>query len=1113
MSVERRIVTILFADLVDFTPLSERLDAEDVATVQDAYFAVVRETVGRYGGSLEKFIGDAVMAAFGLGQGRDDDAERAVRAGLALIHGVDSLGARLGLDVDALRIRVGVNTGEAVIGKAVPAEGQGTDIGRVTGDTVNVAARLQAASLPGRILVGAETVLAVEGSIELEPAQSIALKGKAEPVRAHLVTGIRPEPSRELAMGGMVAPTVGRGTEVDRLVAASTRVRHGSTARILVVAPPGVGKTRLLAEFTTRLAASVEDGSSVVWRTRSREGTGVPFSLVREVLMSAQDGVEPGDLERSVEALGVSPARARVVVATTMRLLVPRGPDEAAERDAPDRSELFGAWSTMLRALARGRTVCWLVEDLHWASADEIGFLESFTADPACHRLLVVATARPSVTRRLEGDWEQLDLAPLPGGDARDLIAALVGDALPPDLVDRILERSDGNPLFIEELLRTWVSVGTLHRPAQDGPWRLTAPATEIPLPTTIQAIYASQLDDLSGEARSTARRAAVAGRRFPIDVLSEFGADDPGAAVAELARRAVVTGPQVDLILGDTYGYRHALVRDAGYASLARAERADLHVRLARWLEGAAGDDADRIAGAIGGHYADALANASSLSATVGVGLGRTEVAGLAAAWLERGGDRAIATGAYDAARVLLGRAVDLTPADDPLALGRRLTRLGDSSSGSGSLDLAIEAYQGAVTRLEEALSSGRLGGPVRDVGRLGLATAARALGRAHFEQTRFAEALAVADRATAVVGDHEAARLPLELLAIEARNALSNDPRSLFAEADRLRDRAAALGDPDVELEVMNTDVRLRSEIGEASPEDFRTLGERFAARGRWRPATTALLNGARMSADADTFEDLAGRADAFADAHGQTESQAWLALLRAGRWFVSGDWDEAAALARIAVDLGEAGGYHRAVVRTWFVLGPIASARRDRATLERAATWFEAREREHTFPDSPYGRLMHAAIDTDLASVGLRDGSPPDLARLEPAFGLPYDSPDWFAAIERVVRAMLDADLAADARTAADLVPGPSPDRDPLCGVSEALIRAWVADATGDRATAVATARAGLALGAASSAPWWSYRLLRVITRDGTATPGDVERATAIAERLGLEPDPTD
>ena len=214
-SVDRRIVSVLFADIVGFTPLGERLDPEDVATVQDAYFSTVRETVQRYGGVVEKFIGDAAMAVFGAPRARDDDAERAVRAGLALIAAIEGIGARLGLQPNELQLRVGVNTGEVVHAT------EGPDAGRVTGDTVNTAARLQTAATPGTVLIGELTALTVAETIETSAIGPLELKGKAEPIRAWEATGARSHPSREEALGALHAPMLGRSAELDRLTVRS----------------------------------------------------------------------------------------------------------------------------------------------------------------------------------------------------------------------------------------------------------------------------------------------------------------------------------------------------------------------------------------------------------------------------------------------------------------------------------------------------------------------------------------------------------------------------------------------------------------------------------------------------------------------------------------------------------------------------------------------------------------------------------------------------------------------------------------------------------------------------------------------------------------------------
>lgn len=1115
MSVERRIVTILFADLVDFTPLSERLDAEDVATIQDAYFAVVRETVGRYGGSLEKFIGDAVMAAFGLGGTHDDDpAVRAIRAGLAMINGVDSLGARLGLDIDALRIRVGVNTGEVVVADAVPGEGQGTQAGRVTGDVVNVAARLQASSVPGRVLVGESTALAVAEAIELDPPQRVMLKGKAEAIRAALVAGVRSSPSRELAMGGMTAPTIGRGAELDLLRAAADRAAVGGVERILIVAPPGVGKSRLLREVSTNLAAGPPARPALDWRTRSRPDPGRPFPLVHDLLLEAMDGARAGkdlrrgDFEEMAIAAGASSARAAVLAGAVWGLIEPSATRDSDGHAAVDRDALFADWSAALRVLAEGRTVRWWAEDVHWAGIDELAFAEALAGDPDWSGLLVIASARPSIGEGLGADWRRLDLAPLPPAAAGELIEALVGGAIPGDLVEEIAVRSDGNPLFVEELLRTWVSVGILQRDDALDRWRLATSPAAIALPASIQAIYAAQLDDLPGEARATARRASVAGRRFPVAALARIVSDGAAASVDELARRSIVTGPTPDDLLGDMFTYRHALVRDAGYASLARAERAELHLRLARWLEEAAGSHADSVAGAIGGHYADALGNASAVAMTVGDGLDRDALTGLASIWLERAGDRALASGALDGARSAFRRSIDLSGSADPATLGRRQARLGDSLLGTGSLDEAVEAYEGAVESFTTALPA-TVRGPERVRLLRQLAAAARAVGRARFEQTRFGDSEAIAARVGAVVGnDDEAARIPLELTSIEARMALSNAPKALVTEAAAVRRRAESIDDPNLLLAAIQTDVTVRTEAGLAGAQDWRELADRFAAVGRSADAADALINALSMTADDDEFELLASQADDVVDAHGLKESQAWLGLVHASRFFVRGAWDDAIERAVFALDVGERHGYHRAVVRTWFVLSPIAAARNEVDLLRRASTWFAARELDGTFPDSPYGRLMHQAVNVDLAGAGLHAPGLPEIGWLEPSFGLGYAGPDWRAAIERVVGALVSADRIEDARRAISIVESvPVQADDPLGSTSRALLGAWLAEAEGDPVRSAVVARAELANGGDGLAPWWAWRLLEAVVRSGGATPREVVRAAELATSLGL------
>src|SRR2546430_3761004 len=320
-ALERRVVTALFADLAGFTTLGDSLDPEDLRAVQDAYFAAARETIERYGGVLEKFIGDAIVALFGVPRGRDDDAERADRAGLALVRAIEQLGATVGLEPTALRLRVGVNTGEVLHGE------EGPERGAATGDTVNVAARLQTAAEPGSVLVGEETALAVEAAIELDPPQELELKGKARIVRARRALTIRSEPSREQAMGSLPAPLLGRADELDAL----RSVFGDGPLRRLVVAPPGVGKSRLVEEFARSL-----DGA-LVCRARLRPELRAPQPAGAQLVLSAlppeargDSGVGSGFVRGRLAAAGVSPARAEVIAEEVAAVA---WPGEAASGD------------------------------------------------------------------------------------------------------------------------------------------------------------------------------------------------------------------------------------------------------------------------------------------------------------------------------------------------------------------------------------------------------------------------------------------------------------------------------------------------------------------------------------------------------------------------------------------------------------------------------------------------------------------------------------------------------------------------------------------------------------------------------------------------------------
>ena len=1119
-------MTVLFADLVEFTSLSERLDAEDVATIQNAYFASVRDTIGRYGGQLEKFIGDAAMAVFGVPRGRDDDAERAVRAGLALVAAVEQLSARLNLDESGVRLRVGVNTGEVVY--AV----DGPDAGRVTGDTVNTAARLQTAAQPGGVLVGEETALAVAEAIELEAVAALTLKGKTGPVRAWRVTALRPQRSREVAMGSLRAPTVGRAAELatlrSRLEAVHTRV---ATERWLVLAPPGVGKTRLVEEFARE--ADAFEPRPLVWRIRLRPEPTSPFDPLRAFIAAAvrDGGVDLDDrdgagtaLRRRLASAGLPDGRVAVVARELLDVIVPRSASVAAEALASDRSGLFAAWLDGIDALAAGRTQVWLVEDLHWAGPDVVAFLDEATARPSVAGRLVVGTARLSFVDAQPGwaadaassDRRVLELSTLPATDAVELVRELVGNALPDRLVLRIAERSDGNCLFIEELLRTWVGTSTLvpvsAETSPDGSvhpgWRLSIPADEIPLPRTVQAIYAAQLDDLPSDARQAARRGAVAGRRFPINALYVLGVPAPGDAVEELKRRALVGGPYPDVVTGDTFAYRHALLRDAGYASLARAERAELHVCLARWLEAAAGADADTVAAAVGEHLATALASTPALAAEVALTLSREACADEAAAWLERGGRRATSEGAAAAAADLFRRSAAVTRIDSPGDRSRRLTRLGRALAPIGGVDEAMDAFRSAVDAARVARTAG-------DVSwRTLFANATEALATLLYEQIRFVEAWQLGDAALAEMGDGDdldTARV--RLARSRGRSGETNEAGDWVKDAARALAAARAAGDVETEWEVVRDLARARSEAGLATREDWVELGALARARGdagleiSARTMETAWL----MATAPSEVPAILRPARELAVARGLIERLGWVEHAEAEAALASGDWARAIAAGMRAVQLGERHGYHRIAVRSWSALLPAASLRAETEILERAVAWFKARTGH--LPDSPYGRVLYAGSNLWLAWGGVQPVDIPTLEHVRPAFPqwLSNGSYEWLAAGDAILDSWFAAGRLDWVREALDqtLAEVPTDLFHPALLVGE-LNRARLAGLDGGddggRSSAGA-ARAAIDELRAPGIPFWIARGLRVLEELGAATEDEVAERAGIEQALGV------
>ncbi|WP_341359119.1 adenylate/guanylate cyclase domain-containing protein [Georgenia sp. M64] len=687
--IERRVVSVVFADLVGFTGLSENLDPEDVARVQEDYFARAAEVIDAHGGRTEKFIGDAVMATFGVQSATDDDAVAAVRAATGLVEAVRSLASDA---LGPLDLRVGVNTGEVAVSRA------GSQW-RVTGDVVNTAARLQVAAEPGEVLLGAETAFGVAHAYAVEPAGERVLRGRTAPVRVFRPGAPRPVP-RGLAPHGLRAPTVGREEQLAGLMERLAAAGEASTG-IVVSAPPGVGKSRLVEELAVRARAAGHPVLEARLR-RDGDGYGAVATLLRAALAGSGAPVDdPGAVvARRLEEVGFAPAHARTVATHVADLLDGRAL-------AAEQADLFASWSAALAALARtgapdpqaGPAPLWLVEDAHLAGPD----LRAFLAHLLGHvRGMVVLTSRPYpviIGDPVLGLLPVLHLPPLPAAATSAMVEALVGrGTVPARYREGILAASGGNPLFVEELLRSWMLAGVL-RPDEPG-WRFTAGPQEPVLPTTVQAIYQAQLDRLAEGPRAVVEGGSVPGTTFPAGALSVLGIDDDATpALHRLTVVGLLHGPHDGPAGGASYTYRHALLRDTAYASLSRRRRAGLHARFARWVgEHGSGE-------LVGIHLALALA-ALPATATDLEGRPVAEVAAEAAGLLERAAGDHLVSSPQRAAE-LLGRALAVDAAATPANRLRRTLAHAEALRRSGRLEEALRGFRdaGALARADEGV------------------------------------------------------------------------------------------------------------------------------------------------------------------------------------------------------------------------------------------------------------------------------------------------------------------------------------------------------------------------------------------------------------------------
>ena len=754
---ERKVVSVLFVDLVGFTAASESADPEDVRARLQAYHARAKVEVERFGGTIEKFVGDAVMAAFGAPVAHEDDAERAVRAGLGILAAVEELG---------LEARAAVNTGEAVVAlDARPELGQGI----VTGDVVNTAARLQSSAPPGSLVGGEQTYWATRHAIDYESLEPVSAKGKAEPVPLWKALGARSRFGIDLEPIG-TTPFLGRETELELLTRAYARtLRESACHLVTLIGEPGIGKSRLVAELRQWVDARPE---IVFWRQGRclPYGEGIALWALGEIVKAHAGILESDD-----------PETARDKLAAAVEPLVPNAAEQAwvtselarlvgAGEKGGEREESFAAWRAFLEAVAAQRPLVVVVEDLHWADATLLEFLEHLVEWSVGVPLLVLCTARPEL-HEVHPAWSggkrnatTISLSPLSSEDTARLLAALLErTVLPAETQQELLERAGGNPLYAEQFVR-------MLRERPDG--------AETAVPETVQALIAARLDTLGPERKALLQDAAVIGKVFWSGAVAAVGGVDERTVrdgVHELVLRELVRPSRLTSVEGQQeLAFGHGLVRDVAYAQIPRAARAGKHEAAARWIEGLAGERVEDYAELLAHHYRESLALARA------AGVESDTLVDGARRFLWLAAERA---GAIDAERsdAYFLEALALTPPGHPLR-GRILSARAELS------DFVADT----LTQLEEALGELRAAGD--EVGR---GKALVVLAHAHWVRGDASRSNELLDSALELLEAHEPGPELAHAYALAAgRDAISGDSKAALVSSGKAIELAERLG-----------------------------------------------------------------------------------------------------------------------------------------------------------------------------------------------------------------------------------------------------------------------------------------------------------------------------
>lgn len=833
---DRRTATILFADLSGFTALSEQLDPEVVQALQTKLFSELTAAVESFGGFVDKFIGDALLALFGAPVAHEDDPERALRAALDMLVRTGRLGEGSASASPRMVLHIGINTGPVVAG------GLGVGTAKsysVTGDTVNTAQRLQSLAAPGEVLVGPLTYRLTRHAFSYESLGDVALRGKAGSVLVHRLGGplASPRAARGLEVLGLSAPLIGRDVELQRMLASLDQACGGSAQLLRLVGEAGIGKSRLVNEFITRIGCE-ERFRNVAVRQAACSSLGEqPYGAIGAVMRSAA-GITRNDAPDEMRAklaallaeLGIAGDEAGRLLPLLDRVLGLGDPNATLQHVEPEqlRRQILHAVCTIIERRLALSPLLIVVEDLHWADAVSLEALRFVMNRLERSRLMLVVTHRPA----LENDHldssrfshTALRMSPLADTEGRRLLAALFGEGWASSsgaLPDRILDRAGGNPLFIEEIVRGLIELGALRRDGQK--WQIVTAEAAASIPDTIQAMLLARVDRLQQEVRRIAQEAAVIGPRFDATLLEAVTADparlEAGLDLlcdAEIIEKVAGAGS----LSSNCYRFTQTLLQDVIYQNLLMQRRTEMHGQIATAFEAFCGDNPERLEDltVLGHHF--------SLSAARERG----------AHYLREAGDRARMIYANDDALRFYEQALAALAAAEQTPLKLQLgERIADLCGPTGRRALAREHYKTVLRAYREnddRVASARV---LRKIGRL-LWNA----GKRDKAEARYAEATVLLDGANAPV---------------EQAHLLQERGRLAFRTGDHAR--AASWADEALACARAVTG-ESASEVGRdaalATAEALNTKGVALARLGRTREAVREVERSIQVAEAAD-------------------------------------------------------------------------------------------------------------------------------------------------------------------------------------------------------------------------------------------------------------------